>query len=90
MVAADDVDMQTNPVDGKPSWVRTTTIYLTDDSLRRNVAFGLSDEDIDDQSVWRILTAAQLDVYARSLLRGVHKSGNVKSAYLAANARRLA
>ena len=66
------------------------TIYLTDDSLRRNVAFGLSDEDIDDQSVWRILTAAQLDVYARSLLRGVHKSGNVKSAYLAANARRLA
>lgn len=36
------------------------TIYLTDDTLRRNVAFGLSDDQIDDAAVWTALQAAQL------------------------------
>jgi ATP-binding cassette subfamily C protein len=35
-------------------------IFLLDDSIRRNVAFGVSDEDIDDDSVWNALYAAQI------------------------------
>jgi ATP-binding cassette, subfamily B, bacterial PglK len=47
------------------------TIFLTDDSLRRNVAFGLSDEQIDDAGVWRALQAAQLDEFVRTLPAGL-------------------
>ncbi|MEW6165116.1 MAG: ABC transporter ATP-binding protein [Pseudomonadota bacterium] len=47
------------------------SIYLTDDTLRRNVAFGLSDESIDDAAVRRALCAAQLDDFVASLPDGV-------------------
>lgn len=43
------------------------SIYLTDDTLRRNVAFGLSNDQIDDDAVWRALHCAQLDEYVRGL-----------------------
>lgn len=36
------------------------SIYLIDDSIRRNVALGLSDGEIDDDQVWNCLKAAQL------------------------------
>lgn len=35
-------------------------IYLSDDSVRRNVAFGINDEEIDDSQVWKCLEDAQL------------------------------
>lgn len=35
-------------------------IYLSDDTIRRNVAFGIPDEDIDDEKVWTAIEAAQL------------------------------
>ena len=41
-------------------------IYLTDDSVRRNVAFGQEDDNIDDNAVWAALEAAQL----RELVEG--------------------
>ena len=47
------------------------SIYLTDDSLRRNVAFGLPDEQIDDSAVWRAVKAAQLDEFFKSLPLGM-------------------
>jgi ABC-type multidrug transport system fused ATPase/permease subunit len=37
------------------------TIYLTDDTLRRNVAFGLPVSEIDEAAVKRAVAAAQLD-----------------------------
>ena len=48
------------------------SIYLTDDSLRRNVAFGLADTDIDEKAVWRALCAAQLDEFVNSLPEGLN------------------
>ena len=42
-------------------------IYLTDDTLRRNIAFGLTDEEIDDKAVKRAIKAAQLDEFVISL-----------------------
>ena len=47
------------------------TIYLTDDSLRRNVAFGLSDEDIDEAAVQRAIRAAQMEAFVASLPDGL-------------------
>lgn len=46
------------------------SIYLTDDTLRRNVAFGLAEEDIDDDAVRRALRAAQLQSFVDSLPDG--------------------
>jgi ABC-type multidrug transport system fused ATPase/permease subunit len=46
-------------------------IYLTDDSLRRNIAFGLRDADIDNQAVQRALRAAQLEDFVASLPQGL-------------------
>lgn len=42
------------------------SIFLTDDSLRRNVAFGLTDEQIDDVAVQRAIRAAQLENFVVS------------------------
>ena len=59
-------------------------IYLTDDSLRRNIAFGLTEEEIDDKAVKRAIKAAQLEEFVLSLTdaeetvvgeRGVRLSG---------------
>ena len=47
------------------------SIYLTDDTLRRNVAFGLPDNEIDEGAVKRALRAAQLDEFVSSLPNGI-------------------
>jgi len=47
------------------------TIYLTDDTLRANVAFGLPEEQIDETAVWRALRAAQLEQFVKQLPTGL-------------------
>ncbi len=47
------------------------TIYLCDDTLRRNVAFGVPEERIDDEAVTRALRAAQLLDFVAGLPEGV-------------------
>ncbi|MBB6450427.1 ABC-type multidrug transport system fused ATPase/permease subunit [Geomicrobium halophilum] len=46
-------------------------IYLVDDTIRRNVAFGVSQEKIDDDKVWESLRQAQLDEHVRELPKGL-------------------
>lgn len=46
-------------------------IYLTDDTLRRNVAFGLPNGQIDDQAVSSAIKAAQLDDFVATLPDGL-------------------
>jgi ATP-binding cassette subfamily C protein len=48
-------------------------IYLMDDTVRRNVAFGLPDQDIDDEQVWSALRAAQIDNFVCSLPGGLNE-----------------
>ena len=43
------------------------TVYLIDDSIRRNVAFGVPEEEIDDERVRQVLREAQADHIVRSL-----------------------
>ncbi len=47
------------------------SIFLTDDTLRRNVAFGLPDDQIDDSAVWRAIRAAQLEQFVNALPQGL-------------------
>ena len=46
-------------------------IYLTDESIRANVALGLYTEQIDDEQVWRALDQAQLGDFVRGLKNGL-------------------
>ncbi|MDT0632204.1 ABC transporter ATP-binding protein [Rubrivirga sp. S365] len=46
-------------------------IFLTDDTVRRNVAFGRDDAEIDDAQVWRALEAAQLRETVEALPEGL-------------------
>ena len=47
------------------------SIFLTDDTLRRNVAFGIAAGDIDDVAVMRAIRAAQLDEFVQGLPQGL-------------------
>lgn len=47
------------------------SIYLTDDTLRRNIAFGLPEDQIDESAVDRALQAAQLTEFVDQLPLGV-------------------
>ena len=47
------------------------TVYLIDDTVRRNVAFGVPEEEIDDERVWQVLRAAQVDHLVRALPGGL-------------------
>lgn len=62
-------------------------IYMLDDSIRRNIAFGVKDEDIDDERVWAVLAEAQMKEFVEDLPdkldaqigeRGVRISGGQK------------
>ncbi len=44
-------------------------IYLIDDTIRANVAFG--HKEVDDDRIWAALKEAQLDEYVRSLNKGL-------------------
>jgi ABC-type multidrug transport system fused ATPase/permease subunit len=46
-------------------------IYLCDDTVRRNIAFGLDDQAIDEQAVSRTLRAAQLESFVANLPMGL-------------------
>lgn len=48
------------------------TIYLMDDSIRANVAFGIPDSEIDDAAIEKALREAQLDQFVHTLPDGVN------------------
>lgn len=46
-------------------------IYLLDDTIRRNIAFGVPDDEIDDEQLWKAIRAAQLEEFVLGLPNGV-------------------
>ncbi|MBD5453407.1 MAG: ABC transporter ATP-binding protein, partial [Lachnospiraceae bacterium] len=50
------------------------SIFMIDDSIRKNVAFGYAEEDIDDNKVWEALKEAQLDEFVKGLPEGLDTS----------------
>ena len=72
-VLVDGIDIQQN----LPSWQSQIgyvpqTIFLTDDTLRRNVAFGVAECDIDDVAVNRAIQMAQLEDFVKTLADGLN------------------
>ncbi|MBY0471649.1 ABC transporter ATP-binding protein/permease [bacterium] len=47
------------------------TIYLSDDTIRKNIAFGVRDQEVSEEQIWRALKDAQLDEFVRSLPNGL-------------------
>ena len=47
------------------------SIYLSDDSLRNNIAFGVAEDGIDEESLRRAIRAAQLEEFVATLPEGV-------------------
>ena len=61
------------------SWLKNIgyipqSIFMIDSSIRKNVAFGYGDEEIDDEKVWRALREAQLDEFVKGLPEGLNTS----------------
>ena len=46
-------------------------IYMLDDTIRKNVAFGIEEKDIDEERLWEVLREAQLDEFIKSLPEGL-------------------
>lgn len=71
-VLVDGVDIQERTA----AWQRKIgyipqSIYLTDDTVRGNVAFGMGEAETDDEAVWAALEAAQLRDMVESLPEGL-------------------
>lgn len=47
------------------------SVFLTDDTIRANVTFGLAPEFISDEAVWEALNKAQIKEYVQSLPLGL-------------------
>ena len=71
-ITADGVDVKEH----YEEWLKNIgyipqTIFMIDSTIRKNVAFGIADEDIDDERVWAVLKEAQLDEFVKSLPEGL-------------------
>lgn len=59
------------------SWLKNTgyipqSIFMLDDSILKNVAFGIPEDKIDMDRVWQCLKDARLDDFVRSLPEGLN------------------
>jgi ABC-type multidrug transport system fused ATPase/permease subunit len=71
-VTVDGIDIQEN----MQAWHNCIgyipqTIYLMDDSIKANITFGISKEQIDDDRINQVLKEAQLDEFVKSLPEGL-------------------
>lgn len=47
------------------------SIYMLDDSIRNNIAFGVKEEEIDDVRIWEVLDQAQMKTFVEELPDGL-------------------
>lgn len=74
-ITCDGVDI----FDNYPAWLSQIgyipqSIYLVDEPVRNNIAFGIADADIDDARIWEVLEEAQLAEFIRGLPGGLDTS----------------
>ena len=72
-VKADDADIQEH----YREWLANVgyipqMIFLLDADIRKNVAFGVPEEEIDEERLWYALKEAQLDDFVKTLPEGVN------------------
>ena len=46
-------------------------IFMLDDTIRKNVAFGVPEDKIDEDRLWEVLKEAQLDEFIKTLQEGL-------------------
>ncbi len=71
-VLADGVDTKTQ----YRKWLRNVgyipqMIFMLDDSIRKNVAFGVPEDKINEERLWEVLREAQLDEFVKTLPEGL-------------------
>lgn len=71
-IFADGVDVMSN----YKGWLKNIgyipqTIFMVDSTIRKNVAFGYADDEIDDDKVWQALKEASLDEFVKGLPEGL-------------------
>lgn len=71
-ITCDDVDV----FDNYPAWLAQIgyipqSIYLIDEPIRNNIAFGIADDEIDDDRIWKVLEEAQLKEFIETLPEGL-------------------
>ena len=71
-IYADGVDVKTK----YRAWLKNVgyipqMIFMLDDTIRHNVAFGVPDEEISEQRIWEVLREAQLEDFVKSLPEGL-------------------
>lgn len=71
-ITCDGVDVFEN----YPSWLAQIgyipqSIYLVDEPIRNNIAFGIAEEEIDDNRIWQVLEEAQLKDFIKTLPEGL-------------------
>lgn len=71
-IYADGVDIKLN----YRKWLRNIgyipqMIFMLDDTIRNNVAFGVPEEKIDENRLWEVLREAQLDEFIKTLPEGL-------------------
>jgi ABC-type multidrug transport system fused ATPase/permease subunit len=71
MINGVDIGLSVQWWRGKVGYV-PQTIFLIDDTLRRNVAFGVADDEIDEKSVASAICSAQLEEFINSLPEGMN------------------
>lgn len=62
-------------------------IFLADETIRNNVAFGIPDDEIDDEKVWQALSEAQLADFVRNLPDGLETEVGERGARLSGGQR---
>jgi ABC-type multidrug transport system fused ATPase/permease subunit len=65
-----------NVFDNYPAWLAQIgyipqSIYLVDEPIRNNIAFGIADSEIDDNRIWDVLEEAQLKDFIKTLPEGL-------------------
>lgn len=71
-IYADEMDIFEN----LPRWHRSIgyipqTIYLMDDTVKNNIAFGIAKEEIDETKIWKALEKAQLKDFVEKMEHGL-------------------
>ena len=71
-VMYDDMNVHEHPI----KWSKMLAyipqaIFLADETIRQNVAFGIAEEEIEEDKVWKALEDAQLSDFVKSLPEGL-------------------
>ena len=71
-VYVDDVDIREHMA----AWHKNLgyipqTIYLMDDTVRNNIAYGIPEDEVDEDKIWKALEQAQLKEFIQSLDKGL-------------------